>query len=107
MTNLDCNVKECLYQTDNCCCREEIHVQGNGSEDKKGTCCGSYEKQAETGAKNSFAEDRYAAKETEVLCDAKNCVYNKDMHCDANHIGISGIGAATSMETQCASFVAK
>lgn len=107
MTNLDCNVTDCLYQANNCCCKDGIHVKGNEAKNKQETCCGSFSLQHSTGAKNSCGSEKYAAKATDVLCDAVNCVYNEEKHCNANHIGISGVKAVSSAETQCASFMAK
>ena len=40
----------------------------------------------------------------EVACEAKNCVYNSQGMCDAEHIDIAGISASAIGETLCATF---
>ena len=30
MTKLDCNVTSCVHNADNCCCKQEIYVEGQG-----------------------------------------------------------------------------
>ena len=32
MTKLDCNVTSCVHNADNCCCKQEIYVEGQGGE---------------------------------------------------------------------------
>lgn len=101
MTRLDCNVVGCAYNDDNCCKRSDIKVEGDGATVSSETCCSSFEKKG-CGCTNSCG---CAKKETQVKCEAVECMYNKNQVCHANHIGISGGHADSVSETECASFV--
>ena len=46
-------------------------------------------------------------KNLEVGCEAVNCVYNEQRHCQAEHIGIAGDGAVEASQTECSSFRAR
>ena len=43
MTNLECTVTNCLHNCDCRCCKQTIVVDGQGAQDKKETCCGSFD----------------------------------------------------------------
>lgn len=103
MTNLDCSVRNCLYNKDNSCSRDNIHVEGANARITEETSCKSFVERKD-GAQNSTAS---ADKATNVLCDATNCIYNEACHCDAEHIGIAGRDACHCQETECASFRSK
>lgn len=102
MTKLDCNVTKCSYNEENCCRRNAIDVQGKDAHYSSETCCGSFStKGCDDSCKNSI-DGVY--KETVVRCNAVECVYNKDKHCSANHIGITGRNADSEIETECETF---
>ena len=101
MTRLDCNVVNCAYNADNCCKRSDIEVEGEGAMTSSETSCGSFAPKGCGCASNSTG---CAKKETEVKCEAVECVYNESKSCHANHIGISGTNADSVAETECASF---
>ena len=103
MAYLDCNVKSCSYNNeDGCCCKENIKVEGRSAKEAHSTCCGSFK---DRGNSSAFCNAlRSASKETDVRCEAKHCRFNKNEKCQASHIGISGAGACTCGETECASF---
>ena len=42
MAQLDCNVKSCCHNEDNCCCLSSIEVNGSNACNCEDTCCGSY-----------------------------------------------------------------
>ena len=44
MTKLDCNVTGCLHNSENCCCKNVIVVEGQTAREKCDTCCGSYDR---------------------------------------------------------------
>ena len=46
MTKLDCNVVNCSYNEDNCCRREDIHVEGMKAKMPSETSCGSFAQEA-------------------------------------------------------------
>ena len=105
MTQLDCNVTSCMHNAENCCCKEKIEVEGTSATKPANTCCGSFDARKGDSYSNAAASD--AKKSTDVACEAKNCIYNEDGYCDADHIGIVGAAASTSAQTECKSFRCK
>lgn len=101
MTVLDCNVVNCSYNTDNCCKRQDIQVEGAKAKTPSETCCGSFAPRGCGCAANSTGE---ALKDTDVSCEACDCKFNDNRRCSAAHIGISGGHADTCRETECGSF---
>ena len=87
MTKLDCNVKNCLHNSDNHCCKQAIIVDGSKAKDCCDTCCGSFDENKDGASHNLF---KTPESRLEVDCEAVNCVYNRDRHCEAEHIGIAG-----------------
>ena len=104
MTNLDCSVVTCLYNRDNACCLDSIHVDGSDARITEETCCKSFTEKNGGSAMNSAAEPK---KPTDVACEAASCIYNEDCRCDAEHIGIAGRDACCCSQTECASFRCK
>lgn len=101
MTKLDCNVVNCAYNTENCCKRSDICVEGEDAGSPSATCCGSFAPKGCGCATNSTG---CVCKDTDVKCEAVECMYNNSRMCHANHIGISGGHADRMRETECASF---
>ena len=55
MTKLECSVTNCLHNTDNCCCKHAIVVDGCDAKEAYETCCGSFRERGEkSGKKKSF-----------------------------------------------------
>ena len=104
MTKLDCNVTSCMHNADNCCCKSEIIVDGHQAKDCCETCCGSFDENKGGASTNLF---KTPEKNLEVGCEAVNCVYNEQRHCQAEHIGIAGDGAVEASQTECSSFRAR
>lgn len=104
MTKLDCTVKSCLHNSENCCCKNAIIVEGSDAKDSQDTCCGSFDENKDGAFHNMF---KTPESKLEVDCEAVKCIYNTDHHCSAEHIGIAGDGAKTSEHTECASFQAR
>lgn len=103
MTYLDCSVKGCSYNNeDGCCTKGDIRVEGREAKDAHSTCCASFKDRGEKGAFVNALKG--VSKETEVACDAAHCRFNENSKCCAAHIGISGVGACSCKETECASF---
>ncbi|MGL5435391.1 MAG: DUF1540 domain-containing protein [Lachnospiraceae bacterium] len=101
MTKLECSVKNCLHNSDNCCCKQTIIVDGSGAKDAEETCCGSFDENKDGAFINVF---KTPESRLEVDCEALKCVYNDNRHCIADHISISGDGASKAEYTECASF---
>ncbi len=103
MTKLDCTVQNCLYNKENCCCKDNIQVEGNHARHSHDTCCTSF-REGKHYAVNSVD---IPTKDTNVLCQATECTFNSNCHCEAKHIGISGKNACDCRETECATFRCK
>ena len=101
MTQLNCSVRSCNYQKDDCCCRGSIMIEGAHADRHNETCCGSFEERRGCGCNNSTAE---APKMSDVSCEATNCRFNADKKCSATDIGVAGSNACSCAETECASF---
>lgn len=106
MPVLDCNVVSCIYNKIDCCCRGKIKVEGRQANHTEGTSCGSFVEIGET--RDSYTDkierpDVYLY----VDCDASNCIYNKNLKCDADRIGIIGGRASEVESTNCGSFQCK
>ena len=104
MTNLECTVTNCLHNCDCRCCKQTIVVDGQGAQDKKETCCGSFDENKGGAFTNLF---KTPEKKLEVGCEAMNCIYNENHRCSADHIGITGDGANEASQTECSSFRAR
>ena len=104
MTRLECSVKTCVHNSENCCCKSGIYVEGQAAKNCCDTCCGSFEENRGGMFKNLFKTP-----ETKLMvdCDAVNCVYNDDHQCRAERISIPGDGAKTVGQTECKSFKTK
>lgn len=101
MTKLDCNVTTCLHNSDNCCCKNAIVVEGASATRQCDTCCGSFDENKGGSFRNLF---KTPEKKLNVECEATNCVYNSNRYCVAERIGITGTNVKTSSETECATF---
>ena len=101
MPSLRCDVTTCLHNSDKCCCKNTILVEGEKAHSPETTCCSSFDEAKEFSGKNDFESKNLALA---VECEAVNCRFNDAKRCKAKHITISG-GKATDMkDTMCASF---
>lgn len=101
MPVLRCNVKTCLHNEDEYCCKGKILVEGENATSARATCCSSFDERTGETFKNRYeTPDTHLA----VSCEAVNCIYNKKKKCVAEHITISGNQASIADETECASF---
>lgn len=104
MTNLECNVMNCANNKDNLCCKPNIQVSGPCACNPEQTCCSSFQEANGTAqASSAYSVPNVAI---EILCSAKNCTFNTDERCHADHISVSSEGSYpdTESKTKCASF---
>lgn len=101
MTQLSCSVASCRYNEDDCCCRNEIMVNGQSATSSQETCCESFEERTANSVSNRTGSPE---KETEIGCKAKKCVHNENEQCSASGIGVSGRSACCCSETECETF---
>ena len=43
MTRLECTVTSCVHNSEKCCCKQGILVEGANARECCDTCCGSFE----------------------------------------------------------------
>lgn len=101
MTILDCSATSCIYNSDKCCCKGDIKVEGRHAERTEDTCCGSFEERSKDSMRNAAG---HMSREIDVTCEACHCVFNDNKKCSADHIGIVGQGACKCSDTECGSF---
>ncbi len=100
MTQLKCSVKNCMYNQEQLCSKQDITIGGHGASKSNETCCESFRERTGT-MMNSVG---HASEETDVKCRATNCGFNDNCKCSAKEIGIAGSNACSCGETECASF---
>lgn len=101
MAELHCSVENCVYNDDCYCCKGDILVGGTHAHREDETCCESFVQRRE-GAYNSAMS--HPSRTISIDCEAKQCVYNEDYKCMAEHVDIKGCGASDSKETACGTF---
>lgn len=104
MPALRCDVTNCLHNSDNYCCKRTILVEGENAGTSEATCCSSFDERPGCSCKNEYETKNLALS---VECEAVHCRFNESQKCKANHITISGNGAAVAGETRCSSFEPK
>jgi hypothetical protein len=89
MPKLKCKVENCAYNYDWLCKKNFIDVDGPSSKCKSQTACMSYRNQNEASNDVEFATFEGKPKvNTEIYCDAVNCVYEKNQKCYADRVEI-------------------
>lgn len=101
MTKLECGVMNCFYNENRYCGKGDIMVEGKDAKTAGSTCCASFKERKGDSARNACCHPK---KEVDVVCQACNCIHNKDCKCEADHIGINGNNACDCKETECATF---
>lgn len=106
MTKLDCSVRNCMHNKDDLCCRPTIKVDGTSAHRSDETSCDSFRRLHTdpphvASLNNVGVGYEYPNKSLDISCSAKNCSFNKESHCIADHISIKNC----SDGTECASFV--
>ena len=101
MSCLKCGVTSCVHNSEHCCCKNEIIVEGSEATTVEGTCCGSFDERRKESFRNQFEFPKEQAK---ISCEAANCIYNRNRVCQAERVDITGNGAASAVQTECATF---
>lgn len=104
MVNTNCSVTSCMHNSESCCCKNEIMVDGQNATTSENTCCASFDERRGESFKNSYETPDEHLK---INCEASQCVYNDNMICKADHVDISGNGADSARGTVCATFTCK
>ncbi|MBQ8639752.1 MAG: DUF1540 domain-containing protein [Lachnospiraceae bacterium] len=103
-TQCTCTVENCIHNSDRCCCKSEILVDGRQAQQKENTSCASFDLRHGDSFRNSFETPD---KKLSIECNAVHCVYNSNQYCTASQVDISGTSAVDSSATQCSTFKAK
>ena len=101
MTKLSCTAQNCMYNKEDCCCKPDITVEGQGASTTEETCCGSFQGKCCHGGTNAMD---HVNEKVDIQCEASSCMYNDEKRCTAGNIGIVGRNASHSEETECGSF---
>ena len=101
MTRLECTVTSCVHNSEKCCCKQGILVEGANARECCDTCCGSFDENKGGAFQNVF---KTPENRLEIDCEAVQCIYNENRHCAAEKIGIAGDGAKKAEQTLCATF---
>ena len=98
---LQCKVNQCAHNADGLCAKNYIDVDGPESHNKKETSCKSYLLKDVDTYNYEFAEmGNNPSLQTEVYCDAINCVYEKGQRCYADRIEIANVDSEQSTNKQ-------
>ena len=89
MPKLKCKAENCVYNYDWLCKKSFIDVDGVDSKTKAQTACMSFRDEKESLTDAEFATfESSPAINTEIYCDAVNCVYEKNQKCHADKVEI-------------------
>lgn len=106
MTELKCNVTNCINNERNMCIRPDIMVDGSTAKSSCDTYCHSFNKRTDS-MKNSVMGTPSPKKETDIKCSATMCSYNTNNNCTATQVEVGGNGACRCSETECTTFTKK
>ncbi|MGN0326973.1 MAG: DUF1540 domain-containing protein [Lachnospiraceae bacterium] len=101
MADLKCGAVNCAYNSDKYCCKGDIMVGGCCADTSCDTCCESFREKNENTYKSSMD---HPSRTISIDCEAVKCVYNSNYKCVAEHVDITGAGAASSSGTECSTF---
>ncbi|SHJ59148.1 protein of unknown function [Hathewaya proteolytica DSM 3090] len=102
MPKLSCGVFNCAYNDSNLCSLNSIKV--SGGETKSNTCCSSF---AESNGVTNCVSG-FASPDTDIHCEAHDCIHNENCACHADNVDVSSLGSANNcIDTKCNSFTQK
>ena len=105
MPNLICSVENCSYNAEHLCALNRIHVSGVNAVESHSTSCRSFVDNRDSY--RNCVSCGHPVEETDVECEAENCIYNEYFKCYANGIDVCGCGSHSSKGTECATFLPK
>lgn len=101
MPLLVCSAQSCVYNDGMYCSKGDIKVGGESAQTSGETCCTSFKERAAMGGKSAMGTP---SQKIDVVCEACECMYNKNRVCDAGKIDISGPSACRCEQTECSTF---
>lgn len=103
MSDLKCNVTNCINNEHSLCSRPIIKVDGDNAQESCDTFCHSFNHRIDS-MQNSISGMPAAQESTDIKCTATECTYNTDNYCTADKVEVRGNGACRCGETECATF---
>lgn len=104
MPELKCTVQTCVHNKQFLCDLDKIQVGGNQAKTACETCCDSFQERKNDTYSNITGD---ASELTNIYCEAKECMYNKETKCLAGKISVEGSYACKCENTECATFKCK
>ncbi|MGL5712552.1 MAG: DUF1540 domain-containing protein [Paraclostridium sp.] len=101
MSKISCSVNTCSYNDNGVCHSGSIKMEGVRATVLQEVHCISF-----TSTKKCMKSNISSECEN-IICNAANCLHNKDTHCACDNICISGNEAKASKQTNCCSFLCK
>lgn len=101
MPELKCTVQTCVHNKQFLCDLDKIQVGGNHATSPTETCCDSF-KERKGDTYSNISES--ASEITNIVCEARECMYNRGKECHAGKISVEGSNACKSEGTECATF---
>lgn len=99
MPKITCSVHECTYNYDRNCTKRNIDVGGVTSRNKCQTFCESFVPKSDMTMNYEFASfDSKPNGETDIYCDAVNCVYEKGQRCHADKVKVQNSNSKMKYE---------
>lgn len=104
MPELKCTVQTCVHNKQFLCDLDKIKVGGDQAKTARETCCDSFVERKNDSYSNITGN---ASELTNIHCEAKECMYNKEEKCYAGKISVEGSNACKAESTECATFQCK
>ena len=106
MPGLVCSAQSCVYNDAMYCSRGNIEVGGADAQVCQDTCCESFQGRSGDSAKNTM-KSGCTCTQSDIHCEAKNCMHNQNCVCHAEKVDIAGAAACRCDETECVTFEEK
>ena len=85
---LYCSANNCAHNYNNDCRAGSIHIRGNSATRTSDTTCSTYFADS-LGYFTSAIEVGGDTTPENIVCEAYNCIYNKDLGCTADNVNIN------------------
>lgn len=101
MSKINCSVETCSYNKNGNCHSSSIKIEGVTAHNLQEVHCISFTSTDKCLKSNVQSECEY------IICNAVNCLHNKDTQCGCYNICVSGSSALSCKQTNCCSFLSK
>lgn len=87
-SNLNCQKYNCAYNKNGYCYSSHIKIEGYDATITPETYCDSFKNKSSFSFSN-FSDNTNLTTTQNISCSAKNCTYNVNGACNANHVNIN------------------